>query len=75
MFSAVLMVSAAFGVTNFAKAAVTEVGPPIYKMFKDTTVGPRSVFPFGQLYDERGQFVHLDQESALISELLPRWII
>ena len=45
LFSAVLTVGAVFGVTNFAKAAVTEVGPPIYKMFKDTTVGPRSVFP------------------------------
>ena len=45
LFSAVLAVSAIFGVADFAKAAVTEVGPPIYKMFKDTTVGPRSVFP------------------------------
>ena len=40
LFSAVLAVGAVFGVTNFAKAAVTQSGPPIYDMFKDTVIGP-----------------------------------
>src|SRR3989338_9685726 len=40
LFSAVLAVGAVFGVANFASAAVTHSGPPIYDMFKDTVIGP-----------------------------------
>ncbi|MEK7130866.1 MAG: carboxypeptidase regulatory-like domain-containing protein, partial [Patescibacteria group bacterium] len=31
---------AVFGVADFAKAAVTQSGPPMYDMFKDTVIGP-----------------------------------
>lgn len=34
-----------FSITNIAEAAITESGPPIYRMFKDTIVGPRMVLP------------------------------
>ena len=39
-FGAILAVGAVFGVADFAKAVVTQSGPPMYDMFKDTVIGP-----------------------------------
>ncbi|MEK7150203.1 MAG: hypothetical protein AAB736_01195, partial [Patescibacteria group bacterium] len=48
LFSAVLAIGAVFGVTNFAKAAITQSGPPIYDMFKDTVIGPGAFVKLGR---------------------------
>ena len=55
LFSAVLTVGAVFGVVNFASAAVTQSGPPIYDMFKDTVIGPGGLRQAGPIYGSRGR--------------------
>ncbi|RJQ32488.1 hypothetical protein C4572_01120 [Candidatus Parcubacteria bacterium] len=45
LFSAVLAVGAVFGAADFAEAAITESGPPMYRPFNDITIGPRTVIP------------------------------
>ena len=60
LFSAVLAVGAVFGVANFASAAVTQSGPPIYDMFKDTVIGPGAFRQIGPVYGPRRWDYRLD---------------
>lgn len=48
LFSAVLVIGAVFGVADFASAAVTQSGPPMYDMFKDTVIGPGAYVKFAR---------------------------
>ena len=61
LFSAVLAVGAVFGVTNFAKAVVTQSGPPIYDMFKDTVIGTGSLCQINQIHGSRRWDYGFDQ--------------
>jgi len=40
LFSAVMVSGAVFGVAHFTSAAITQSGPPMYDMFRDTVIGP-----------------------------------
>ena len=74
LFSAVLAVGAVFGVTNFAKAAITQSGPPIYDMFKDTVIGPGGLYQISQIYGSRRRDYGFDQSRFYHKSFLPRWI-